>query len=289
MESKSFCHIAPVKYLQFVKNRPIHLTLAHLVESSPEYVRWYVKEKRANNNMINIMDNSAFEMYKQGKDMYPTEKLIEMGHRIQADYIAMSDYPNEPSDRTKQAAADVAFDIHQAGFGTFFIPQSKIRDIEDLIECFFWGLAHYHLIDYIGFSILAIPNAFGVEKGNKLQRMLSRWKFLSILEDRGFFEAWLDLLPKHRPKLHLLGMTDGPNEIQLLSRWLHYFSSWDSSAAIWCGCNGIEFDNSPTGLVHGKYEVEVDFEWDHDSRTLNDSVVYNNIKHIDNLVQKYGK
>jgi hypothetical protein len=36
--------------------------------------------------------------------------------------------------------------------------------------------------------------------------------------------------------------------------------TWDSSAAIWAGFNGVEFDNSPTGLFDGKFEKHVDFQ-----------------------------
>jgi hypothetical protein len=28
---------------------------------------------------------------------------------------------------------------------------------------------------------------------------------------------------------------------------------------VWAGLNGIAFDNSPTGLINGKFEKEVDF------------------------------
>ena len=37
--------------------------------------------------------------------------------------------------------------------------------------------------------------------------------------------------------------------------------TWDSSAAVWYGLNGIEFDNSPTGSRNGKFEKEVDFSF----------------------------
>jgi hypothetical protein len=37
--------------------------------------------------------------------------------------------------------------------------------------------------------------------------------------------------------------------------------TWDSSAAVWYGLNGIKFDNSPTGSYNGKFEKEVDFSF----------------------------
>ena len=54
-------------------------------------------------------------------------------------------------------------------------------------------------------------------------------------------------------------MTDGPNEIELLSQFHKHIFSWDSSSPIWHGINNIRYDGSPTGLRNGKFEDEVDF------------------------------
>jgi valyl-tRNA synthetase len=110
---------------------------------------------------------------------------------------------------------------------------------------------------------LAVPNAYGVEKGNKLQRFLSRWKFMQELKDHGILRNIMD----NEKKIHFLGMVDGPNEILLVKQWLHYIDTWDSSAAVWAGLNGVEFDGSPSGLVDGKLETEVHFEHQHATPT----------------------
>lgn len=251
-----FCHITPTAYLDLFGNRSHHLTLAHLVETDPVYTKWYadLKENPYFDGSI-IMDNSAFEMYKQGREMYPSDKLIEMGKRINADYIVMSDFPNSSPNLTIEAAIRMAPELRQAGFGTFFVPQSTIGDVDGLVESFLWASTAEE-VDYIGVSILAVPNAYGVEKGNKLQRFLSRWMFMQELELNGFFRN----CRKNEKKIHFLGMVDGPNEILLVKPWLKYIDTWDSSAAVWAGLNGIEFDNSPSGLVNGKFEDEVHFD-----------------------------
>lgn len=271
-----FCHITPTAYLDLFGNRTHHLTLAHLVEQDPAYADWYAK--LSDNVYFDgtvIMDNSAFEMYKQGREMYPSDKLIEMGRRIKADYIVMSDYPNSSPRLTIEAAIRMAPELRAAGFGTFFVPQSTIGDVEGLIESFMWA-ARADEVDYIGVSILAVPNAYGVEKGNKLQRFLSRWKFMQELDDRGFFRE----VRRNDKKIHFLGMVDGPNEILLVKPWIKYIDTWDSSAAVWAGLNGIEFDGSPSGLVDGKFEGEVNF--DHNTATPADLCrAMRNIKFID--------
>lgn len=254
-----FAHITPTAYLDlFAAGRPFHLTLAHLVEQDEQYANWYAERdlSRGLNPYVNIMDNSAFEMYKQGREMYPSDKLIEMGTKVGADYIVMSDYPGQPAQVTIDKAIQMAPELRKAGFGTFFVPQSEEGDLEDLIRAFEWASTSPH-VDYIGVSILAVPIAYGVEKDNKLQRFMSRWKFMQELEKRGI----LDAIKGRDKKIHFLGMVDGPNEIALVEDYLYYIDSWDSSAAVWAGMCNIQFDNSPTGLINGKNEIEVEFDY----------------------------
>jgi hypothetical protein len=273
-----FAHITPTAYLDlFAAGRPFHLTLAHLIEQDETYANWYAERdlSRGLNPYVNIMDNSAFEMYKEGRDMYPMDKLIEMGTKVGADYIVMSDYPNQPPQVTIDAAIELAPQLREAGFGTFFCPQSEIGDLEGLIAGFEWAAQSEH-VDYIGVSILAVPNAYGVEKNNNLQRFMSRWKFMRELHQRGI----LDAIKDNGKRIHFLGMVDGPNECSLVEDYLYYIDTWDSSAAVWAGMCGISFDESPTGLIDGKNEIEVDF--DHNSGDIASiALAMKNIKFID--------
>jgi hypothetical protein len=277
-----FAHITPTAYLDlFASGRPFHLTLAHLVEQDEAYANWYAERdlSRGLNPYINIMDNSAFEMYKEGRDMYPMDKLIEMGTKVGADYIVMSDYPNQPPRVTIDAAIELAPQLREAGFGTFFCPQSEIGDLEGLIAGFEWAAESEH-VDYIGVSILAVPNAYGVEKNNNLQRFMSRWKFMRELDERGI----LDVIKENKKKIHFLGMVDGPNECALVEDYLWAIDSWDSSAAVWAGMCDIQFDNSPTGLIAGKNEIEVDFNHNSADVAKIAKAMYN-CRHIDGLLE----
>ena len=142
--------------------RELHLLLAHLVESDPKYTQWYQANRypygkpyglyyddfpddyirhcpQLNNSAVYILDNSAFEMYKQGREMYPSDKLIEMGLAVNANYIVMSDYPGEHSSKTIEAAIDLAPKFRAESFGTFFVPQSRVGDLEDYITSFSWA------------------------------------------------------------------------------------------------------------------------------------------------------
>ena len=273
-----FCHIAPIDFLDLVKGRDYHLTLAHLVDTSEEYTEFY-----KNQTCVNIMDNSAFEMYKQGKPMLTPMKVLEMANKIKANYVVMSDYPGEHSSKTIQAAIDLAPLFMASGFGTFFVPQSKIGDKEDLINAFDWASTSRH-VDYIGVSILGVPNAYGVEKGNKLQRFVARFMFMQELHDRGI----LHRIRRNKKKIHFLGMVDGPNEIKLMEPYRDYIDTWDSSAGVWLGLNGRTFDGSPTGIIDGKFELEVDFDLKQDNTPIDFyRMAKYNMDYIDTIVNKY--
>ena len=259
-----FAHIAPIRYLDlYTRTNDIHLLLAHLVEESPTYTNYYAGLA---DGKYKILDNSAFEMFKQGKEMYDSSKLIEMGKKSKADCIVLSDYPKQHWSVTMDKAKEMIPHFNDSGFDSFYVPQSELGDMDGLIKSIEWALDHPH-IKTIGLSILACPIACGVNETAhsngaprsetyRMQRYLSRYKVFRELEKRGITS---NLLAEKR--FHCLGMMDGPNEIELLRPYHRNIVSWDSSAAVWCGMNHIRFDNSPTGLAGGKFEKEVDFQY----------------------------
>lgn len=271
-----FCHIAPTKYLSaLTRYNGAHLILAHLVESDKEYRDFYAN---LDDGKYKIMDNSAFEMFKQGREMYDSAKLIKMAKQCKANCIVLTDYPREASVKTIEAATRLIGDVKKAGFDTFFCPQSQLGDLDDLMLAFEWALSNPE-IDVIGVSILACPIALGIDEkaakaerndAYKLQRYLSRAKIFRELDRRGLLDF------RALKRFHCLGMVDGPNEIELLEGYHQYIRTWDSSAAVWAGLHNIRFDNSPTGLKNGKFEKEVEFGYQEplDLDKLND-VLYN--------------
>lgn len=288
MAGVNFCHIAPTSYLDYVKKYPVHLLLAHLIEEDEQYRNFYINLKKDNPEVFYHMDNSAFEMFKRGTSMYPSDKLIDMAKLVGADSIVMSDYPKEHYTKTIDQAVRQIPTIKAAGFKTFFCPQSELSHIGGLLRSFEWALNNVD-IDFIGVSILACPIALGVNEQKhdadtprddayRMQRYLSRWKVLRLLEKNGMLDA------KAVKRFHCLGLTDGPNEIDLLAPYHHFIYSWDSSSAIWHGINGISYDMSPTGLSGGKFEKEVDFSiektdnhWQH---------IVDNISYVNGLCKK---
>ena len=276
----NFCHIAPTPHLDLVEGRPVHLVLAHLIEQDDSYTEWYLKQKEIYGSTL-IMDNSAFEMYKLNKPMYDPNRLIEMGKKVNADYIVLTDYPGEPADRTIQMASIQGPVFKENGFGTFFVPQGKKGDISDLLTSFMFASQSPELIDYIGISILAAPLAYNVEQGNNLQRFSSRLRLMHALKERYFFQDVQD----NFQKIHMLGMLDGPNEVMFMNGFKKYIDTWDSSAGVWLGLNDQVFDNSPTGRMQGKFEEEVNFNYI-TKNNISIEKAKKNMKYIDNLCKE---
>lgn len=277
-----FCHISPVTYLEKlnIQRYSNHLLLAHLVEEDEAYVKFYAENKLGHKTYI--LDNSAFELYRQGKPMFEGKKLVDLAKKVAADYIVLPDYPSEPGSKTIKAAGEFIPIFKDAGYKTFFVPQSTIGDLEDYIASFAWASSSPG-VDYIGMSILGIPNAFGVD-GNDIQRFYSRRFMFDLLAERGLLQHAKSM----GKKIHCLGMTDGPNEIRMMQPYINAgtIDSWDSSAAVWAGIEGIRFDSSPTGLVNGKVKSHVDFNRPLDESRLSD-ITYN-VQHIDTLVSLWS-
>ena len=283
----NFCHIAPVSHLHRVKNYRVHLLLAHLVEENKEYRDFYVNLKKENPNVFYHMDNSAFEMFKRGVDMYPTDKLLKMAELVGADSIVMSDYPKEHSSKTIDAAEKLIPLFKGEGYKTFFCPQSQLGQTADLIQTFAWAIENRD-IDYIGVSILACPIGLGVneqkfgdtgrDEAYRMQRYLSRWRVFQLLESEGLLDSRLT-----NKRFHCLGMTDGPREIELLNQYHQHIFSWDSSSAIWHGIHEIRYDATPTGLRQGKFEEEVDFNYAKAITVAEESAIHYNMGLIDTM------
>jgi hypothetical protein len=281
-----FAHISPTAYLEKFLDAPVvtgsynqgvtlkakaFMVLAHLVETDEKYVEYY--SRRAGKYIDRstfiadpkpvgprIMDNSAFEMYKQGRPMMSPEVIIPLANKVFPTHVVMTDYPGEESSKTFKMALEQAEMFHKAGYKTMYVPQSTVGDVGDYIEGWKKGVLNPYFCDIIGLSILGAPNAFGVERGNKLQRFLSRWHILKELDQSGLLEEGYKRRG-NQPFIHMLGMVDGPNEIDLVSQYHKYILSWDSSAAVWAGLHNVRFDHSPTGLIDGKFEKEVEFDY----------------------------
>lgn len=272
----NFCHITTTPHRDLVRGRNVHLVLAHLLERDQDYIQFYRNEAELGSTLI--MDNSGFEMYKQGRPMFDPSKLVELASLIHAEYIVLPDHPGKNGQYNIDAAKEFIDEFRDAGFKTFFVPQSEIGHMEDYLSNIEWALCNTN-IDLIGMSILGAPNAFGnIERDNKLQRFLARWRIMKVLESRGL------LTDDDRDRFHFLGMLDGPLEIEIMKDFHDYIFSWDSSAAIWAGLNGITFDQSPTGLIDGKFEKEVNFDFKTDSE-YNINLARLNMQYIDELCE----
>lgn len=296
-----FSHIAPTDFLHLTEADQFHMTLGHLVQQELEagqdtpYIDFYRARKEKYGCEI-LMDNSLFEIYQHGVnngELYTTKQMITFGTAIDADILVMVDHGGKPSQLTIDTAKEQGPAFKSAGFKTMFVPQSEKGELEDFIRAFEWAVSDegVECCDFIAMSIIGAPNALGdIERDNKLQRFMARWKMMNILAERGLLQKMLE----NGQKMHFLGALDGwTGEIELMRDTGYAFNviySWDTSQAVWHGLNDVAFDNSPTGLLGGKLALEVDFDANRDDYTSQQKLTaWENVvrvnKYTNNLIE----
>jgi hypothetical protein len=255
-QNPQFCIITPVEYLdQYASQSSMHLVLAHLVDTNEKYANFYASRRE-----FKIMDNSAFEL----GESYEPSKLIDLAHRCGANAIVLPDYPGQPAQKTIDAALELGPRVREAGFYTFFAPQSNVGDTEGWIAAYQWG-AKNDLIDIIGMSILAIPNAMPW-----IPRAYARVVMTQVLIDRGVFN-----FNKYH---HYLGLNAGPNlEIPPLLE-MNALDSCDSSGPVWAGiCGQMYSPMCDSFMMTRKIDKHVDFGYPMTSKEYVHQAIQTNI------------
>lgn len=235
--------ITPTAYLErFAVQSPFHLVLAHLIDKDEKYTSFY-REMSERGDFV-IMDNGAFEL----GESYKPSKLVELGHKVKADAIVLPDYPFQHALKTIDAAIEHSAAVKDAGFMTFFCPQSRTAETEEWIDAYIWGACREE-IDIIGMSILGIPNALP-----EIPRSYARVVMTRLLIDRGIFNE-----TKYH---HYLGLNAGPNlEIPAL-RAMKALNSCDSSGPVWAGiCGQMYTPSADTFQVTRKIDKHVEFDY----------------------------
>ncbi len=252
-----FCIIAPTAYLEeYAPQSESHLILAHLVDLDDNYAAFY---NNLSNTHLKIMDNGAFEL----GESYTPSRLIELGHKCNADVIVLPDYPFCGGFKTINAAEKLIDEIRTAGFKTMFVPQSQQGDTQDWINTYQWAAEHPD-VDVIGMSILGIPNAIP-----HMHTGYARVVMTQMLMDLDVFNAG-----KHH---HYLGLNSGPKlEIPSLIN-LGALDTCDSSAPVWAGITGHRYcPHTDSFMATSKVKMAVDFEFEwSDDKIMQENIQYN--------------
>lgn len=239
----AFCIIAPTQYLDAAAIRSsTHLVLAHIVDKDPVYAQFYARMSKAGHRII--MDNGAFELGHS----YDPDKLFGLAEQCGAHAIVLPDYPFRPVHETIEAAKKYIPIFKQAGFQTFFVPQSEKGDFSDVKYGYEWAAGHPD-IDIIGMSILTFPNALP-----NVHPAMARVVGTSLMINDNIFTG--------KKYHHYLGLIDAALEIPSLIR-LGVVDSLDSSNPVWAAINGYRYNlDGASFLPVAKNKLpEVDFNY----------------------------
>lgn len=260
----SFCFITPtdINYLSvFATQSTTHLVLAHIVETNDAYASFYKRQAELGDFVI--MDNGAFEL----GESYNPNKLISLGQKCGAHALVLPDYPFREAHVTIEAGTRWAKAVREAGFYTFFAPQSKTGDLDDWVHGYEWA-AENDDIDIIGMSILGIPNAIP-----HVPKAYARVVMTELLQRQNRFAF-------HKYH-HYLGLNAGPNvEIPALLK-MNALDTVDSSNPVWCGINGLQYAPTQSDWMpmQKRYLREVDFDQEWTKKDHIRSAIQHNIEY----------
>lgn len=265
------CVITPVSHLDLASyGNGIHMALSHIALESDDYVEAYHRFK--NKGEYIILDNSAFELEKQGKGLDP-KPVIDAAKLIGVDEVIATDVLCE-GDATVASTRNFIKEFREAyGEETrqgkpvpkiMAVPQGK--SVEEWTDCYL-RLVAMDGVDVVGFSKIAVPISFGGPKARKIDGGVTqgRLKLYDYLDEN---QLWpFDL--NRNVKVHLLG-GDSWSGYELASINKHtgefgpisqrrLIRSNDTSAPVWYGANGVAF-NPFSGKASKFIEEKPDLE-----------------------------
>jgi len=230
VEDIKLAHIAPTSDAAYaIKRSGMNMVLAHIADKDDAYAELFKAS-----NKETLLDNGAFE---NGVPL-PVDKMIEIGRKVGADILVLPDYPFEPWAKGWLTIESDIKAYKDAGFRTMFVPQSLKGDAQGY-ELSIHNALHHPDIDFVGLSILGAPNAYELMPPIKVRS--------HILEK---FNT-----PNNAKKFHMLGMLNSVDEILRVTYYKHLVNSWDTSAAVWYGVNGLDVSKTET-----KFADAVDFD-----------------------------
>lgn len=274
IEKKKVQHayIAPIPHLNLVQwsSSKFHLILAHLMRHRA-YADYY-KSLHEQGHYI-ILDNGAFE----NGQPYGSEQLAEIVKAsFQPNVIVAPDYPGQPYWATMKA-----FEEFQQTWSKLYpdmsimgVPQSQKGDWQGWMRCYDY-MHHHPNCEWIGLSILGIPNAFCGQTGTADISVNRTYACAALKQAYPVFPEDKEL--KH----HALGM-GSPREI-VVQKAIGFIDSNDSSSAIWHGLHGVKYDTSPSALIGGKLPIPVDFERKFVIDSYLQDVIAHNIQYMESM------
>ena len=189
----------PFKYFKSIRD------LENPVYFMPELQAFYVSKYQDIRYVKKHPEIFSNDIYKLGYDSRGNSKNIAEEYRTSNGWARVSTLQRtDPPVHTKyRNLIKEAFSVRRIRLMTNYIETM----VNDLLESIQWALDNKD-IDLIGMSILSCPNAFGVERDNKLQRYLSRYEVFRRLadivpmDDRTYKRFHEDLQPPPLPLYH---------------------------------------------------------------------------------------
>jgi len=244
-----FCVIAPVSHLHLTTlGNGIHMALTHLVHQSDDYTKFY--QRMVSKNEYVILDNSAFEMEKQGKGLDPEPVLkaakLVGAHEVIATDVLLNGQATIDSTRTfiKEYAKMFGEELRLGKPVPKIMAVPQGNTVDEWMDCYV-RLLHMSHVQVLGFSKISVPVSFGGPNARKVSGgvVQARLKLLNHLSENNLLPSQISN-GRAAPCIHLLGGDDwSGHELEQVSQKYSDVRSNDSSAPIWYGAQGVKFDS----------------------------------------------
>lgn len=270
------CIISPTSHVEtFSAHGDADMVLTHIVlgltdvatgthshESSSEhkerfqhlrhnYIQYY--KERASSGFFTILDNSAYEIGKleaqnaSGQGLGP-ELVIQAAKIVKPSIVICQDVLCD-GEATVQATKEFIRYVKDSGeFGNYqlmAVPQGK--DESSWLKCY-KQLSEMPEINMLGFSKISIPISFGNDQTSPGCVTDARLKCTSIVDSEF----------RNKKDTHLLGGDNHLGRELATQKYYEWIYSNDSSAAVWYGMHGKQFD--PKGTIADIITVKPDLE-----------------------------
>lgn len=274
-----FSHIVPVSYLDLIKKNKTFWISDKMLKENVEYFNFFkeLKDKKRANIFYYLNTNEDSSL----------QHTIDLAKSINANAVVIPSPPEESVEESEKLANKWLAGLSLSKLRSCYVPRPGFNEAVRFIRTISWGIKN---VDYVGISSERCARAFGIEDESndeaeppyvddnyKLQTYLSRWHLFNAVS-----QLYVNDKMSYQKRFHLIELSGGIREIELLKPFHKYIASCHSGQPFWLSYNKYSYDSSPTGLKYGDINIPFDYNAPYvDDENFNQLII-NNMYFADN-------
>lgn len=223
MSMKDFkvAQIVPVSCLHMIRDNHYHMCLAHLVEASEEYTKFY--RSMSEHGKYVLMDNGAAENSQLGVD-----ELLAMYDKVKPTEIVVPDTLCDMEDTLGKMDSFVSEHGERLSYKFMVVPQGKTVDE--------WKACAYQMLKCKRINTIGISKFLNIVTGDPMAR----------LKAAEFVYEQCCKMGLDKVEIHLLGCDEGPGIVRNIRAHVPIVRGCDSAFAYIAAQAGVSIDARTT-------------------------------------------